>query len=123
MIRKQKISILILAASMCLFSSCRRGNNSTSTTSQIYLYMNIKQNTPGCPLTLTVVGPTTFQDDLGSEPLYNSLIAFNADIGNYIFYFNGATDGVSHYLSGSETITCSPSVTTSCASWTYTVKP
>jgi|SRR5665213_2104834 len=124
MSHKQRLFILILAASICLFSSCRQGSSpSTSTTNQVYIYIFVTQNTPACPLTLTIVGPTTFQDDLGSSPLYGSLIAFNAGPGNYSLYFNGVTDGVSHYLSGSETIYCSPASSNSCAGWTYTIKP
>jgi len=121
---KKIIFILTLAASTCLFSSCRQGNSpSTSNTNQVYIYIFVKQNTPACPLTLTLVGPTTFQDDLGSSPLYGSLIAFNAGPGNYSFYFNGVTDGVSHYLSGSETIYCSPTSTNGCPGWSYTLQP
>jgi hypothetical protein len=119
-----RLFILILAASLGLFSSCRQGSSPSSTpTNQVYLYIFVTQNTPACPLTLTIVGPTTFQDDLGSSPVYGSVIAFNAGPGNYSFYFNGVTDGVSHYLSGSETIYCSPASSNSCAGWSYTVKP
>lgn len=124
--RKKSYLFLMLALSACFFSSCRMGDSPSSTTpssGQMYRYINVNQNKPGCPLTLTVDGPTTFQDNLGAEPFYASQIGFNLGNGNYSFSFNGVSDGVSHNLSGSETITCAPSVTTSCGSWSYTVKP
>jgi hypothetical protein len=120
--RFSKISGIVLAASVVLFASCKNGNSPT-TTDKNDLYLTVKQNVPSCPLTLTVTGPTSFQDVVGSSASSNSLISINYSPGSYTFYFNGATDGVVHDLSGAETIKCSPASTASCASWTYTVQP
>jgi len=123
MSHSQKLFTLILATSI-FFYSCRQGNSPSSSTSlstSNYLYLTVDQTTPNCPLTLTVIGPTTYQDVAGPNFTYASLVAFNYGAGNYTFYFDGATDGVQHSLSGSETITCAP--TAGCGSWSYTVKP
>jgi hypothetical protein len=120
--RYSKMSGIALTASVFLFVSCKNSNSPT-TTDKNDLYITVKQNTPSCPLTLTISGPTNFQDVVGPGAMNNSLIAFNWTTGNYTLYFNGGTDGVIHYLSGAETIKCSPASTSSCGSWTYTVLP
>jgi hypothetical protein len=123
MSHSQKLFTLILAGSL-FFYSCRQGNSPSSSTSLStpnYLYLTVNQTAPSCPLTLTVIGSTTYQDVVGPNSAYASLVAFNYGTGNYTFYFDGATDGVLHALSGAETVTCAP--TAGCGNWSYTVKP
>jgi|GEM_PF-2446873 hypothetical protein len=123
MSHSQKIFTFILAGSI-FFYSCRQSNSPSSSTSLStpnYLYLTVNQTTPNCPLTLTVIGPTTYQDVVGPQGQYASQVAINYMVGNYTFYFDGASDGVLHPLSGAETITCAPA--SGCGSWSYTVKP
>ncbi len=124
MSHSQKLFTLILSASL-FFYSCRQGNSPSSSNASLstgnYLYLSVSQGNQSCPLTLTVIGPTTYQDVVGPKSSFASLVAFNYGVGNYTFYFDGATDGVLHTLSGAETITCAPAA--GCGSWSYTVKP
>jgi hypothetical protein len=119
----QKLFTLILASTL-FFYSCRQANSPSSSTSLStpnYLYLTVNQTAPSCPLTLTVIGPTTYQDVVGPQGQYASQVAINYMVGNYTFYFDGASDGVLHSLSGAETITCAPAA--GCGGWSYAVKP
>jgi len=119
---KNGFSLILIG--ILFFSSACNKNKTPSTTppNPNYLYLALYQNSPGCPVTLTVTGPTSFSDVLGTNSIF-SQIAINYTTGGYVFALNGASDGVTHNLSGAETITYSPVSTTACPGWTYTVNP
>jgi hypothetical protein len=122
MIFPRKTLVLLFGASFIFFASCNKTSTpSSNNTGTNYLYLTVTQTSPACALTLSLSGPTTFQDILGTTGTSNSLISFNYTGGSYQVYFNGASDGVTHNLSGAETIKCNPSA--GCGSWSYSVAP
>ncbi len=123
MIRPKIVFSLILAASLCLYSSCNKSQNPSTTTDTNYLYLTLMGNASSCPFTITVTGPTTFTDVVGTSYVRDSLIGINYVSGAYTFAFNGTSDGVTYNLSGAETITCTPLASTGCTGWSYAVKP
>ncbi|HTA77121.1 MAG TPA: hypothetical protein VK791_08185 [bacterium] len=118
---------LILVIAFCFLTSCKKSaspsDSGSSNPNPNNLYLTVFQNSPSCPFTITVTGPTTFTDVIGGDSLRSSQIATNYVSGSYTFAFNGVSDGAVFNLSGSEAVTCIPLSTTGCPGWSYTVKP